>query len=137
MKKTRLLSSLAVLLFVLAADSARGGNPIIDAAKTAVSDPKKPFTMVVIVTVKEGKGKEFEDAFAPALKETRKEKGNIAYDLNRDLKDAAKYYVYERWRSIAALETHMETPHIKTLLSKLADLTTGAPETKFFAIAGE
>lgn len=135
MKRATLV--LAAAAFVLCVTSAPAGNPIIDAAKSAVSDPKKPFTMVVVVTVKEGKGKEFEEIFRPAIKETRKEKGCIAYDLNRDPKEETRYYVYERWASLAALEAHMETPHIKTLLGKLGDVTAGAPETKFFVVAGE
>ena len=113
------------------------GNPILDAAKQNVADPKKPFTMVVMVTVKEGKGGDLEAAMKPCIAATRKEKGCIAYDLNRDLKDATKYYVYERWQSVAALEAHMETEHIKVLLGKIADVLTGPPELKFFVVTGE
>jgi quinol monooxygenase YgiN len=128
------LAGIASVRFVSAGEKA---NPILEAAKANVSDPKKPFTMVVFATIKEGKGAEFEDAFKPAIVATRKEKGCIAYDLNRDQKDSAKYYVYERWQSIAALEHHMQTEHIKTLLQKIGDMLAGPPETKFFIVAGE
>lgn len=112
-------------------------NPIVEAAKANVADPKKPFTMVVIVEVKEGQGKALEDLMKPCIAATRKEKGCIAYDLNRDPKDATKYHVYERWQSVAALEHHMQTEHIKTLLSKIGDVITGPPEVKFYVVAGE
>ena len=93
--------------------------------------------MVVYLTVKEGQGKQLEEAFQPAIKATRKEAGCVAYDLNRDVKDATKYSVYERWKSVAALEEHMGTEHIKTLLGKAGDLLAGPPEVKFFVISGE
>ncbi len=134
---------LSAFLIVTAATSVRfvvagaQGNPILEAAKENVPDPKKPFTMVVIVTVKDGKGGDLEAAMKPAIVATRKEKGCIAYDLNRDLKDANKYYVYERWQSLAALEAHMQTEHIQTFLGKVGDIIVGQPELKFFAVTGE
>lgn len=130
----------AGILFALTPVGHSGGdkkNPIVEAAKANVSDPTKPFTLVVLVTVKEGQGQQFEKLFQPALKATRKEKGCIAYDLNRDLKEATKYYVYERWQSLAALEQHMETEHIKTLLAQIPDVLANPPDFKFFAIAAE
>ena len=114
-----------------------GDNPILALAKEKITDPKKPFTLVVVLTAKDGQGKQLEELFKPAIAATRKEKGCIAYDLNRDLAEAAKYYVYERWQSVAALEAHLQTPHIKTLLSKIGDVLAGEPEVKFYAVAGE
>ncbi len=139
--KCSILTTVCLALLIVASSRFVGagekGNPILDAAKENVADPKKPFTMVVIVTVKEGQGKALEDLMKPCIAATRKEKGCIAYDLNRDLKETTKYYVYERWQSIAALEFHMQTEHIKTLLGKIGDVVTGPPEVKFYAVAGE
>ena len=138
---SRLLTATAFAFLILASSgflrAGEKGNPIVEAAKENVADPKKPFAMVVIVQVKEGEGKAFEDLFKPAIAATRKEKGCIAYDLNRDPKEATKYYVYERWQSVAALEFHMQTEHIKTLLSKIADVVAGPPEVKFYVVSGE
>jgi quinol monooxygenase YgiN len=112
-------------------------NPILEAAKANVADPKKPFAMLVIIQVKEGQGKAFEDLMKPCIAATRKEKGCITYDLNRDGKEATKYYVYERWQSVAALEYHTQTEHIKTLFSKIGDVIAGPPDVKFYVVAGE
>jgi quinol monooxygenase YgiN len=114
-----------------------GDHPIVALAKEKVADPTKPFTLVVALTVKEGQGKQFEELFKPAIAATRKEKGCIAYDLNRDLAEPTKYFVYERWQSVAALAEHLESPHIKTLLSKVGDVLAGAPEAKIHAAAAE
>ena len=135
---TWLLAAAVASLFMV--DIARldaGDNPILALAKEKIADAKKPFTMVVVLTVKDGQSKQLEELFKPAIVETRKEKGCIAYHLNRDLADATKYYVYERWHSIAALEAHLQTPHIKTLLAKAGDVLVGEPELKFYGVAGE
>ncbi|MBM4071578.1 MAG: antibiotic biosynthesis monooxygenase [Planctomycetes bacterium] len=112
-------------------------DPIVAAVKAGLKNPAKPFTMLVIVKVKEDAGGKFESAFAKAQVETRKEKGNRTYDLNRSAKSPAEYLVYERWQDLAALQAHMKTPHIKTLLSEIGDLLAGPPEVKVLVPVGE
>ena len=141
MKQGILLFALAALMLLANAPAGRTGgdkaNPILELAKEKVADPKKPFTMVVLLTVKNDQGKLLEEAFRPAIKASRKEAGCLAYELNRDPADANRYFVYERWKSISALEYHMGTEHFKTLLSKASDVLAKAPEPKFFVIVGE
>lgn len=59
-------------------------NPIITSVKSRLKNPDKPFTLIVRVQVKEEADKQFEAAFAKAIPASRKEKGNLAYDLNHD-----------------------------------------------------
>src|SRR5579884_2074147 len=82
-------------------------NPVIPFVKSRLKNPENPFTLIVRVQVKEGAGKQFEAAFAKAITATRKEKGNLAYDLNRDTQEPSRYLVYERWKDLAALEAHL------------------------------
>jgi quinol monooxygenase YgiN len=103
-------------------------DPILATVKATIKDPSKPFTMLVRVQVKEDAGAKFEAAFARATRATRKEKGNRAYDLNRDLKMPTRYVVYERWQNLKALQEHLQSEHIKTLLSEIGDLLAAPPE---------
>ncbi len=112
-------------------------NPIAAQVKASLKDPGKPFTMVVGLRTKEGAGEKVETAFAPAIKATRGEKGCLAYDLNRDTKAPEQYLVYERWQSLAALEAHLKSPHIATLLAALGDLLAAPPEVRVLLPAGE
>src|SRR5215204_1831208 len=113
----RAFGLVALLFLVLPAPVAAQENddPIIAFVKTKVKDKDKPFTLLVTVKVKEGMGAKFEEAFTKAIQGTRKEKGCITYDLNHSLEDATKYQVYERWKSVADLEAHLKTAHIKAL----------------------
>ena len=112
-------------------------NPVIASIKARLKNPDKPFTLIVRIQVKEGADKQFEAAFAKAIPASRKEKGNLAYDLNRDTQNPSRYLVYERWKDLAALEAHFQTPHLKTLLAELARVTEGAPESQLLVPAGE
>jgi quinol monooxygenase YgiN len=112
-------------------------NPVITAVKSRLKNPDKPFTLIVRVQVKEGAGKQFEAAFARAITATRKEKGNLAYDLNHDTQNPSRYLVYERWKDLAALEAHLNSRHIKELFVELPKVTDGAPESQILLPAGE
>jgi autoinducer 2-degrading protein len=111
-------------------------NPIVAQVKASVKDPGKPFVMLVHLQIKEGANKQFEAAFARAIKATRKEKGNLAYVLHRDAKHSNHYLVYERWRNLEVLKAHLKTPHITTLLMELEKLLAGPPEVRVLLPAG-
>jgi hypothetical protein len=40
---------------------------------------------------------------------------DVAYDLNRDVKEPTRYLIYERWKSLADIEAHLKGPYITTL----------------------
>jgi autoinducer 2-degrading protein len=133
--------TLVLLVLTLGYTSVRAADekphPIVAEVKANLKDASKPFTMLVFIQVKEGAEEKFEAAFAKCIAGTRKEKGNLAYQLNRDAKKKGAYVVYERWQDLAALEAHMKTPHIATLRSETGDLRVGASEVKVFLPAGE
>jgi quinol monooxygenase YgiN len=112
-------------------------HPIVAQVKAAVSDLAKPFTLIVRLTIKDGAAEKFQAAFAKAAKATRQEKGNRAYDLNRDAKTPTRYLLYERWQNLAALQTHLKSAHITTLFAELGDLLAMPPEATVFVPAGD
>ncbi len=44
--------------------------------------------------------------------ETRKEPGCLHYRFYQDIEDPNMFFVYERWIDGAALDAHMQTPHM-------------------------
>jgi quinol monooxygenase YgiN len=121
----------AVLLSVAQAQEKSKDDPILRAAKESLSDTTKPFTLVVRFKVKEGQGAKFEAAMGKAVKETRKEKGNLAYELSRSAK-GSNYIIYERWENLAALEAHMKTAHFKNATAEVAPLLDGGIDVDLF-----
>jgi autoinducer 2-degrading protein len=115
--------------FVLAAVLVTGAPPqekgvgdlVLAAVKKDLTDPNKPFTLLIKVTTKEGQAKKFEAAMAQAIKETRKEKGNLTYELS-NTPSSPRYVIYERWENLAALEAHLKTAHYKKAIDAVATL---------------
>jgi quinol monooxygenase YgiN len=137
MLRTGLVVAVFITLLVPAAGADSEPNPIVAEVKKALKDPAKPFTMVVHLQVKEGMQGKFEAAFAKAIKGTRTEKGALAYNLDRDIKDPTHFQVYERWKSLADLDEHLKTKHITALLAELKELLSAPPEVKVFLPAAE
>jgi quinol monooxygenase YgiN len=127
----------AALITVASPVALAEDDPILAAAKKALKEPTKPFAMWVSAAVKPGQEKAFEAAFAACRKETRKEKGNVAYELNADPEKPGSYALYEKWAGLDALDAHVKAEHTKKLLAFLADKLEAPPAIKFYAVAGE
>jgi quinol monooxygenase YgiN len=117
-------------LFVSSVSAQKKPHPIAVMVKENLKDPSKPFTLLVRFQAKEGAEAKLEAAFAKATKATRKEKGNLRYELNRDLKMPSLYILYERWQDLASLEAHLQSAHIATLLTEVNELRAAPPEAQ-------
>src|SRR5690349_4814247 len=107
----------AVCLALLAAPAgAEEPHPIVASVKAKLKHPDQPFTMAVVVKVKPGKEKELEAAVAEAARQTRKEKGNVAYDLYRDADHPESYVNWEQWKNLDALAEHVKADYTTKLL---------------------
>jgi quinol monooxygenase YgiN len=60
-------------------------------------------------------GKQLHALVAP----TRKEPGCLVYELHFDPENPGKFMFYEKFASQAALDEHLNTPHLKNLQSYL------------------
>jgi len=86
-----------------------------------VSNPReeKPGGFLVIyvvatLTIKPETRAEFIAAATACIKETRKEPGNIAYDLHESVTDPSKMVFVEQWENAEALVPHRTQEHMKT-----------------------
>ena len=105
--------------------------------KAQLKDPGRPFALLVRFRVKEGTQERCEAAFAAAGTPTRNEKACLAFDLNRDAADETRYVTYERWKNLADLENHLQTPYITSLIIDLLEMLAEPPEIQVLAALGE
>jgi len=132
----RMLCAVPVLFLFAGLSEVRADdeNPVVTTVKSKVKDKTKPFGMAVIFKVKAGSEKDFETAFIPCAKATKKEPGCLAYHFNRDLDDASNFVVYEQFKSVAALEEHAKSKYVAELVKKIGPMLDGDPKVKVFAI---
>ncbi len=75
--------------------------------------------IIAVVVVKEAFRDEMEKIFRTVVDETRKESGNISYDLHQDCKNHLKYTILEVWKSQAAIDEHNESAHFKVFVAAI------------------
>ena len=87
-------------------------------------------TLTVIATFHARPGQEavLRAALTGLLAPTRQEAGCINYDLHASPDDPAKFLFHENWTSKAALDAHLQSPHIQALLPRVEALCTAGPE---------
>lgn len=70
--------------------------------------------VVATLTVKPEARAELIAAAKDCIAATRKEAGNIAYDLHESVTDPARLVFVEQWENAEALEPHRKAEHMKT-----------------------
>jgi quinol monooxygenase YgiN len=130
------LVALPALVLIGAFAPARGADehPLVARVRAKVKDPAQPFVLLVPIKAKAGMGKALEEAFAPCVAASRKEAGCLAYDLVRDPDDPTAYLVYEKFKSVAALDEHLKQAHTVKLLKALEPILDGEIKSKVYTV---
>lgn len=89
-------------------------------------------TVVAKAIVKEEKIEEFKKYADEIIKETRKEEGNISYNLYEDSKNSNILTFIEFWRSEEDLQKHFNSKHFKEILPKMEELQKSKTEINIY-----
>jgi quinol monooxygenase YgiN len=69
------------------------------------------------------------------IAETRKEAGNIAYDMHESVTDPTKMVFVERWENVEALVPHRASEHMKTFGRLVAKCLAAPPKIEIITPA--
>jgi quinol monooxygenase YgiN len=107
-------------------------HPVIAFVRSKVPDPGQPFTIIADLTAHPGRGGEVAVAIAAsgAVSLTLAEPGCLAYEICQDVDSPDHFVVYERWRDLAALGSHLKMAHFAAVGSALGGLLAGAPSVR-------
>lgn len=83
--------------------------------------------VVATVQVKPGTEDEALAALTAGVTATHGEERCLAYALHRDVDDATRFVIVERWASQDALDEHAAQPHLREMLAKVGPLTAAPP----------
>jgi quinol monooxygenase YgiN len=84
-------------------------------------------TIVARITVNEAAVPRFVAALAPLVEATLAEEGCHLYEFNQSNDDPCVFVVYEKWADQAALDLHMQTPHLQGLVAAFGAEFSAAP----------
>jgi quinol monooxygenase YgiN len=91
--------------------------------------------VVATLMVKPETRAEFIAAATACIKETRKENGNIAYDLHESVTDPAKMVFVEQWENMGVLGPHRTAEHMKTFGRVAVKCMTAPPKIEYITPA--
>ncbi|WP_319483710.1 putative quinol monooxygenase [uncultured Cohaesibacter sp.] len=74
--------------------------------------------------------------FRSVIEATLKEEGCIAYQLNRDMDDPARFVWTEEWESRASLDKHLASTHITDMFSKIPEFVDHSEVVVLSKLAG-
>jgi len=85
-----------------------------------------PLTVIARIQAKPGMEERVKQELLKLLAPTRSEQGCINYDMHQSTTDAARFLFHENWMTEAALDRHLQTPHIQSWIA-LADALLAEP----------
>ena len=85
---------------------------LIAPIRAQVANPDQPFDLFIEITLIPGQEIAFEEAFGPRIAATRKEPGNLLFELSVHPTQPNVYILHERWENLAAVERHMGLGHM-------------------------
>ena len=117
-------------------DTRDTAGAIIEALRAEIRDPGRPLGLLARFAVQEEHGPDVEAAFGVMRPPTLKEPGCLAFELNRDPRNAGHFVVYEQWRSFADFEAHLGTDYVTNLRDRLNELLVGPPKFEVLLPSG-
>lgn len=86
--------------------------------------------VVARVVARTDKVEELRGLLSGLLEPTRQERGCVTYELLHNRTDPTDFTFVEEWASDAAIDAHLQSPHVQQALLKLPDLAAGAPDIR-------
>lgn len=130
--KTFILTTATVFIMLSTNAQEVDPNVLSDPIVSQVSDPTKPFSVLIDITLIPGKEEEFEKEFGPVIAEVRKESGNIEFQLSQHPDEPNVYFLYERWKNVEVLKQHMQTPHMSQFWPKYFPMIAKIPTIRVY-----
>ena len=94
----------------------------------------KKLTVVAVIKAKEGTEEKTRQALEALVTPTRAEEGCINFDFYQGTEDKGLFMFFENWTNRAALDRHMQTPHIKAFGGQAGALLAEPIKATFWEI---
>jgi len=93
-------------------------------------------TIVAKSIIKKGKKEDFKVLAEKLIRESRKEKGCISYNLYEDINNSNTLTFIEEWINEEAIKLHNESIHFTSIIPKLIELRKSKREINLYKLIG-
>ncbi|MBZ0167860.1 antibiotic biosynthesis monooxygenase [Candidatus Methylomirabilis lanthanidiphila] len=90
--------------------------------------------VVARVVARPGKVEELRAVLQGLVEPTRKELGCVTYELLQNKTDPTDFTFVEEWTSEAALDAHLQSPHLQDARVKLPGLAVADPDIRRYTV---
>ena len=94
----------------------------------------KTVRVLARITARPDKIEELRSLLLDLVKETRKEKGCISYQLLQNKADPGDFTFVEEWEDDSVIDTHFTTAHVQDAFSKAASLLAKEPDIRRYDV---
>jgi quinol monooxygenase YgiN len=101
---------------------------IVSMIREQLVAPECAFSLMMRLSMKADAGEKVAAAFAEAQGPTLAEPGAITFQLNRTTAEPDRFVIYERWRSLDDLDSHLRMPHTTRLREIFESCLAAPPE---------
>jgi quinol monooxygenase YgiN len=84
-------------------------------------------TIFVVLLAHTGRETELEALLRSLVEPTRREDGNLRYNLWQDAENRARFIIDEQYVDEAAVTVHRSTPHFQNYLARVGELAVRSP----------
>lgn len=134
------LTSAVLASGLLLASGGATADPADDLIAKLRSNPSlqnTSFSVVFAVVANPGSERIVRQTMEAILPKTRAEPGNIAFELHADADNPRRFFLFERWKSVDALATHLKMPYIQTAFEVYGKHTFGDGLVMFGTLIGQ
>lgn len=101
-------------------------HPIAAEVAEQLADPDQPFTLIVNFVVHDAD--RFVAVMSNPVVQTAKEKGNVNYRLCQSFEKPTEFTLFEQWRDLAALDSHLKQPYLAKLVKDFEETLAAPPK---------
>lgn len=127
-----ILSCLVLVLLVgtsvASAKESQTLHPIAAGLAEQLAEVDQPFILIVEMKVTEENRSALLEALKVPHKKTNQEPGALEYEVSVSVENPNELVLYERWVSLAALDSHLKQPYLKKLLADFGELLAEPPK---------
>ena len=96
----------------------------------------KKIQIIALFKAKPGKEEALKKFLTKLIEPTRKESGCLLYTLHQNTNDPSDFVFIEEWEDHAAIDRHMETPHIQAALPHVGEYVVCQPDIRRYEKCG-
>ena len=99
--------------------------------------PETKLSVVAYIEAKPGMEERVKQELLAIVEPTRREQGCFNYDLHQSADNPALFVFYENWTNKAALDAHLETPHVQAFIGQAETLLARPVEITLWNMLSE